>query len=86
LKSTGMARKVDQLGRVVLPAEMRRAFGIREGDLVDIAVDGDNIVLSKVEARCVFCGTLDAPVEFEGKLVCERCLAGLTTMPHASTA
>ncbi|MGH8983432.1 MAG: AbrB/MazE/SpoVT family DNA-binding domain-containing protein [Acidimicrobiia bacterium] len=72
-----MTRKVDSLGRVVLPAEMRRVFGIREGDLVDIAVDGASIVLTKVEQRCVFCGDSTALVEYSGKLVCERCVAGL---------
>ena len=77
MRSTGMTRKVDSLGRVVLPAEMRRVFGIREGALVDIAVDGVNIVLTKVEQRCVFCGDSTSLVEFSGKLVCEGCVAGL---------
>ena len=77
MRSTGMTRKVDSLGRVVLPAEMRRVFGIREGDLVDIAVEGASIVLTKVEQRCVFCGDSAALVEYSGKLVCEGCVAGL---------
>jgi len=77
VRSTGMTRKVDSLGRVVLPAEMRRVFGIREGDLVEIAVDGSSIVLTKVEQRCVFCGDSTALVEYSGKLVCEGCVAGL---------
>ena len=70
-----MARKVDQLGRVVLPAETRRLFGIREGDLVEISVDGDKIVLSKLEERCVFCGSAVGLVEFSTKRVCQRCVA-----------
>ena len=78
LHSTGMTRKVDSLGRVVLPAEMRRVFGIREGDLVDIAVDGHHIVLTKVEQRCVFCGDAAALVEYSGKLVCQPCVEGLS--------
>jgi transcriptional pleiotropic regulator of transition state genes len=78
LHSTGMTRKVDSLGRVVLPAEMRRVFGIREGDLVDIAVDGQHIVLTKVEQRCVFCGDATALVEYSGKLVCRPCVDGLS--------
>jgi transcriptional pleiotropic regulator of transition state genes len=83
---TGMARKVDSLGRVVLPAEMRRSLGIRDGDLVDIALDGDNIVLGKVQQCCVFCGTADALSQFSGKLVCERCIAALArdAPPRAS--
>ena len=79
MRSTGMTRKVDSLGRVVLPAEMRRVFGIREGDLVEIAVDGHHIVLTKVEQRCVFCGDASALVEYSGKLVCESCVAGVRT-------
>ena len=78
MRSTGMTRKVDSLGRVVLPAEMRRVFGIREGDLVDIAVDGQHIVLTKVEQRCVFCGDAAALVEYSGKLVCQPCVEGIS--------
>ncbi|MGH9049942.1 MAG: AbrB/MazE/SpoVT family DNA-binding domain-containing protein [Acidimicrobiia bacterium] len=77
MHATGMTRKVDSLGRVVLPAEMRRVFGIREGDLVEIAVDGASIVLTKLEQRCVFCGDSTTLVEYSGKLVCEGCVAGL---------
>jgi transcriptional pleiotropic regulator of transition state genes len=73
-RRTGVARKVDQLGRVVLPAEVRRHFGISPGDFIEIAVDSDAILLSKVEDRCVFCrGTADLS-EFSGKLVCRGCL------------
>lgn len=69
-----MARKVDQLGRVVLPAETRRLFDIREGDLVEISVEGQNIVLSKLETSCVFCRSSTALVEFNTKRVCQSCL------------
>ena len=55
-RRTGVARKVDQLGRVVLPAEVRRHFDISAGDLIEITVDSDAILLTKVENRCVFCG------------------------------
>ena len=73
-RRTGVARKVDQLGRVVLPAEVRRHFGISPGDFIEIAVDSDAILLSKVEDHCVFCrGTADLS-EFSGKLVCRGCL------------
>lgn len=73
MKSIGIARKVDQLGRIVLPAELRRLFGIREGDLVEISVDGERIVLAKVEDRCVICGSSDDLREFENKNVCASC-------------
>jgi AbrB family transcriptional regulator, transcriptional pleiotropic regulator of transition state genes len=74
VKRTGVARKVDQLGRVVLPAEVRRRFGIHPGDMVEIAVDSDAILLSKVEERCVFCASAADLTEFSGKLVCGACV------------
>lgn len=76
-RRTGVARKVDQLGRVVLPAEVRRQFGISPGDLIEIAVDSDAILLTKVEDRCVFCGGTAGLSEFSGKLVCSGCVSRL---------
>jgi AbrB family transcriptional regulator, transcriptional pleiotropic regulator of transition state genes len=76
-RRTGVARKVDQLGRVVLPAEVRRHFGITPGDFIEIAVDSDAILLTKVEDRCVFCTGTANLREFSGKLVCSECLIRL---------
>ena len=76
-RRTGVARKVDQLGRVVLPAEVRRHFDISPGDLIEIAVDSDAILLTKVENRCVFCGETASLSEFSGKLVCGECVSRL---------
>ena len=76
-KRTGVARKVDQLGRVVLPAEVRRRFGIRPGDMIEIAVDSEAILLTKVEDRCVFCGSTADLAEFSGKVVCGGCVSRL---------
>ena len=76
-RRTGVARKVDQLGRVVLPAEVRRHFDISAGDLIEITVDSDAILLTKVENRCVFCGGTTSLSEFSGKLVCSECVSRL---------
>ncbi len=76
-RRTGVARKVDQLGRVVLPAEVRRQFGISPGDLIEIAVDSDAILLVKVEDRCIFCGATAGLSEFSAKLVCSGCVSRL---------
>jgi AbrB family transcriptional regulator, transcriptional pleiotropic regulator of transition state genes len=76
-RRTGVARKVDQLGRVVLPAEVRRHFDISAGDLIEITVDSDAILLTKVENRCVFCGGTTGLSEFSGKLVCGECVSRL---------
>jgi transcriptional pleiotropic regulator of transition state genes len=80
--SSGVSRKVDRLGRVVLPAELRKQLEIREGDLIEIAVDDDGrIVLEKVAQRCVFCRAVAPGAElreFSEKLVCEPCVEKLT--------
>ena len=73
MKSLGMARKVDDLGRIVLPVELRRLFAIAAGDELEIHVDGGDIVLRKLEKRCVFCGGPDDLAVFRGKQVCESC-------------
>ena len=75
--SNGVARKVDQLGRVVLPVEMRKALRIEVGDLVMMSAEGERIVLEKVEQRCVFCGGSDQLREFTRKLVCAGCVSRL---------
>ena len=62
--ANGVARKVDQLGRVVIPVEMRKALRIDVGDLVMMSAEGERIVLEKVEQRCVFCGSTDQLREF----------------------
>ena len=74
---TGIVRKLDHLGRIVIPAETRRLFNIREGDLLSIAVDGDRINLPKLEATCTFCGATENVSGFRGKGVCASCLAEL---------
>ncbi len=76
---TGMARKIDDLGRIVIPAETRRLFGIREGDHLSIAVEGDSIVLTKLEATCTFCGSTDNVSSFKGKGICADCRAQLSS-------
>jgi AbrB family transcriptional regulator, transcriptional pleiotropic regulator of transition state genes len=73
VKTTGMSRKIDDLGRLVLPAEIRRHFGLREGTHLEIQVEDDRIVLTKVEDRCVFCGSRDGLQAFRDRLVCRTC-------------
>ncbi|MGH9283596.1 MAG: AbrB/MazE/SpoVT family DNA-binding domain-containing protein [Acidimicrobiales bacterium] len=81
--STGMARKVDDLGRIVLPVEMRRMFGIRPGDELEIGVDGNAILLRKMEVRCVFCGGDTGLRAFRDKQVCATCTSELgAPEPH----
>ncbi len=77
MKTTGIVRKVDELGRVVLPIELRRTLEIAEKDPLEIYVDGENIILRKHSDRCVFCGAGSSLTEFKGKLVCKSCLEEL---------
>ncbi len=77
MKSTGIVRKLDQLGRIVIPKELRTTFDIKETDPIEIFVDGTDIVLRKYQQSCVFCGEADNLVEFNGKVVCACCLKKL---------
>ena len=69
----GMVRKIDDLGRIVVPAETRRLFNIHEGDELAISVENDAIVIRKLEAVCVFCGSTEEVSNFRGRGVCTSC-------------
>lgn len=73
MKSTGIVRRMDELGRVVIPIEIRNKFDIKVKDPVEIFVDGSTIVLKKYEPNCVFCGSTKNLVEYNNKLVCSKC-------------
>lgn len=77
MKSTGIIRKVDELGRVVIPIELRRVMGIEEKNSIEIYVDSDRIILQKHEQSCVFCGSADEVRYYKNKLICEDCLEEL---------
>ena len=68
-----MVRKIDDLGRIVVPAETRRLFNIHEGDELAISVENGGIVLRKLEALCVFCGSDEGVADFKGRGVCGPC-------------
>lgn len=74
MKSTGIVRKIDELGRIVLPVEIRKVLDIKNKDSVEIFTDGDRIVLSKYQPSCSFCGDVNDIVYFEGKRICSACL------------
>ena len=73
MKATGIVRKVDELGRVVIPIELRNNLGIKEKDPIEIYVDGSSIVLKKYQPNCIFCAGTKKLVEHKGKLVCSNC-------------
>ena len=77
MKSTGIIRKIDHLGRIVLPIELRRHMDISEKDSLEIYVDGQNILLKKYQPCCIFCDSADEVVSVKGKNVCRSCLREL---------
>ena len=76
-RATGVSRKVDDLGRIVLPAELRRSFDIREGDHIEIGIEEDRIILQKRRSHCTFCGSGDGLRGYREHQVCASCLAEL---------
>ncbi len=76
MKATGIVRKVDELGRIVLPIELRRSLDIAERDELEIYVEGDCVILRKHEASCIFCGGA-ALRKFQEKWICAECLQTL---------
>lgn len=81
MKSTGIVRKIDELGRIVLPAELRRTLDIGERDTLEIFVDGASVVLKKYRPTCVFCDSTRDISIFRGKNICPRCLRELQSLP-----
>jgi transcriptional regulator, abrB family len=80
MKSTGIIRNIDTLGRIVIPMEMRNKLKISEKDPIEIHVEGNTISLKKYEPDCIFCGSSKNVVEYKGKNICEKCLAELKNM------
>jgi transcriptional pleiotropic regulator of transition state genes len=80
MKAIGMARKIDRLGRIVLPAEMRKALELGDGDLVEIVIEDDHIALIKVARTCVFCGRTIGLRDFRSKVICGHCVAELNVI------
>jgi transcriptional pleiotropic regulator of transition state genes len=83
---TGIRRKVDDLGRIVIPAPMRRALDIAEGDALEVTVSGDRLIMRKVAERCAFCSSARELSEFRGTAVCWSCMAAIRALDRERTA
>jgi transcriptional pleiotropic regulator of transition state genes len=83
MKSTGIVRKVDELGRIVLPIELRRTLDIAEKDSLEIYMDGPSIILKKYQSSCIFCDGVKDISLFRNKNVCSNCLNALQTVEPA---
>lgn len=80
MKATGIVRQVDELGRIVLPIELRRTFGIEQKDALEIYTDNNTIVLKKYEPACIFCGDASDMITYKGKNVCSTCASKMKEM------
>lgn len=78
MKSTGIIRKVDELGRIVLPIELRRTLDIAERDELEIYMESDRIILQKFEPACVFCGSSQGLISYRQKNICQECIRNMT--------
>ncbi len=77
MKATGIIRPIDNFGRVVIPVELRETMKFNKKDPMEIFVEEDKIILKKYEPACVFCGSADDVIEYEGKMVCKKCLKNM---------
>jgi transcriptional pleiotropic regulator of transition state genes len=80
MKSTGIVRKVDELGRIVLPIELRRTLDIAERDELEIYLDDDKVILKKYEPSCIFCGSSCGLVTYQGRNVCMECIENMSNI------
>lgn len=78
MKSTGIIRKVDELGRIVIPIELRRTLDVAERDDMEIFVEGNRIILQKYESSCLFCSATQGLVTFKGKNICSNCVRSIS--------
>ncbi|MFO7814796.1 MAG: AbrB/MazE/SpoVT family DNA-binding domain-containing protein [Halanaerobiales bacterium] len=74
MKATGIVRKIDNLGRIVIPKELRKTLDLDPKESLEIYVERDNIIFSKYENGCIFCDEMNNTFEYEGKIICKSCL------------
>jgi transcriptional pleiotropic regulator of transition state genes len=80
MKNTGMNRKLDVLGRIVIPAEIRKSLDLKEGGVLDISLEDDRIILTPRQDSCVFCGERSELKGYGGRMICSSCIAGLDSL------
>lgn len=80
MKSTGIVRKTDQLGRIVLPKELRRTLDIKDEEPLEIYIDGKSIILQKYSPGCFFCGEIKEIREVKGKSICNDCIQEISQL------
>ena len=83
MKSIGIVRKIDELGRFVIPKEIRKTMNLAEEEPLEIFTEGDRIILKKYAPACIFCGEVEGVVSFKNKLVCPECILALSSISDA---
>ncbi|MHA0856661.1 AbrB/MazE/SpoVT family DNA-binding domain-containing protein [Paenibacillus sp. CMAA1364] len=83
MKPAGVVRKVDQLGRIVLPKSLRKRYQMNEGDPVEILVQGDHVILERFRPKCVFCNSSEEVSTYKEKYVCEQCQSDMLQLIQA---
>ena len=83
MKATGIVRKIDDLGRIVLPKELRKTMNIDKKDPMEIYVDEDTVILKKYQPACIFCGNTEDTFEYMKKIICKTCLDEMATEESA---
>lgn len=82
MKSTGIVRPVDNLGRVVLPIELRRLLDIDKDSALEVYVDDESIILKKYQPACIFCGSAVDVQTYQGRNICKECRGAIAAMDH----
>jgi len=80
MKTTGMIRQLDSLGRIVLPIELRRTLDINSKDMLEILVEGNSVILRKFQPNCHFCGSSSGLSSYKGKMICKHCLKDIKAL------
>ncbi len=78
MKPAGFLCNIDSLGRIVIPAPVRKAYDLEKGDAIELFSDEDGIILKKYNPACIFCGGMDSISNFKGKVICESCIKKLS--------
>ncbi len=79
MKSTGIVRKIDDLGRIVLPIEQRRILEIGDRDSLEIFIEDNMLILKKYQPACIFCGNAKDVITFKGRNICPNCINEINT-------
>ncbi len=85
IRSTGITRKIDELGRIVLPSELRKKLELNDKDAVEFFIDGSSVILRKFTSNCIFCGSNKNLLSYNNKLICDKCKNNITNLDETST-